>query len=94
MEPPTNGLDPSPMDEACRCLALGQPKPNFLDDLLWQDLQVSFRPQLRALRPGLKRPRLRISSNAALRRLTARLSKAGLREMNRRLIEYCVPDSD
>lgn len=85
LRPPSSGLDRHALDEACRHLVQGAAKPSALDDSLWRDLQVCFRPKLRAHKPDLTRPRLRISAHAAQRRLTARLGKAGLDEFARRL---------
>lgn len=82
---PASGLDRFSLDEACQRLVRAQAKPAKLDLGLWQDLQVTFRPKLLAQRPDLARPRLRLSARAAERRLTARLGRAGLEEVARRL---------
>lgn len=85
LRPVGSGLDRFEMEAACRGLLLGEPRPERVDEALWTDLQAVFRPKLQAQRPGLRRPRLRISSNAAQRRLNARLGPGGLDEVARRL---------
>ncbi len=82
---PSSGLDRFELDAVCQRLVRGEPKPASLDPALWRDLQVTFRPKLQAHRPGLDRPRLRVSARAAEQRLKARLGRAGLDEVAHRL---------
>jgi transcriptional regulator with XRE-family HTH domain len=85
LRPHGSGLGRFALDDACQRLVRAQAKPVALDAGLWRDLQVTFRPKLMAHRPGLIRPRLRISARAAEQRLKARLGRAGLDEVARRL---------
>jgi transcriptional regulator with XRE-family HTH domain len=80
-----SGLDRFLMDDTCRRLAKGLACPAKLDVRLWADLNVTFYPKLQAMDPSIKRPRLRLSANAAQRRLTARLGQEGFREVTSRL---------
>jgi transcriptional regulator with XRE-family HTH domain len=80
-----SGMSRFLMDETCRYLVAGKNRPDKLDEQLWLDLQVTFRPKLKILQPTVKRPRLRISANAAQRRITARLGPDGFREITSRL---------
>jgi transcriptional regulator with XRE-family HTH domain len=86
-----SGLDRFQMDDACRRLALGQTKPDSLDVRLWNDLQATFYPKLMAAQPAVKRQRLRLSSGAAQRRVTARLGHEGFRELTSRLEKAYAP---
>lgn len=73
------------MHRVCKRLVESSPPPKGIDAALWRDLNVTFRPKLRALRPSIPRPRLRISARAAQSRVKARLGRKGFDEMTRRL---------
>jgi transcriptional regulator with XRE-family HTH domain len=82
---PGSGMDRFLMDETCRHLVLGRPKPKELDERLWEDLQATFHSKLRVMQPEIRRIRPRLSGHAAQSRLTARLGKEGFREIVSRL---------
>jgi transcriptional regulator with XRE-family HTH domain len=86
-----SGLDRFALDALCNALARGGPRPKDLAEPFWSDLQVSFRPKLLALVPGVPRPRLRISARAAERRIRARLGSEGFDEVARRLEKAYTP---
>jgi transcriptional regulator with XRE-family HTH domain len=80
-EEPKNPLRSHQMKSICKNLILGHAAPRGVDEKLWQDICVTFRPKARAANPAIPRPKLRLSANAAQQRLKLRLTREGLNQL-------------
>jgi transcriptional regulator with XRE-family HTH domain len=78
---PTNPFSHSQMRSICKNLILGRPAPKFVDQALWLDICVSCRSKVHATNPKVRRPKYRLTTNAAHRRMKLRLSREGLNQL-------------
>jgi transcriptional regulator with XRE-family HTH domain len=88
--PPTVQLNRFEKDRLCKSLVENRPWNHKYASILFADLYLTFRWKLKALYPTVSRPKLRISANAAKKRLKSNLGAEVLREITQRL-DKCYP---